>query len=64
MLYLKSCPRCQGDMSTNRDLYGMYRECLQCGHIVDVETPDSPLSAWISEAKSSLPVSRAKKKVA
>ena len=33
MLKLKNCPRCRGDMHSNRDLYGPYSECLQCGHM-------------------------------
>ena len=33
MLTLKDCPRCRGDMHSNRDLYGPYVECLQCGHV-------------------------------
>ena len=37
MLLFKSCPRCQGDMHTNRDFYGEYKECLQCGLMVDIE---------------------------
>ena len=32
MLTLKGCPRCQGDMNTNKDMYGEYMECLQCGY--------------------------------
>ena len=41
MLVLKSCPRCRGDMNTNKDMYGEYKECLQCGHMVDIEKPNS-----------------------
>jgi DNA-directed RNA polymerase subunit M/transcription elongation factor TFIIS len=55
MLEFKSCPRCQGDMITNRDIYGSYKECLQCGHMVDIEQPNKYLS---------LPGSRAKKTAA
>ena len=33
MLSLKNCPRCKGDMHSNRDVYGPYVECLQCGHM-------------------------------
>ncbi len=33
MLSLKNCPRCKGDMQSNRDVYGPYTECLQCGHM-------------------------------
>ena len=36
MVQFKGCPRCQGDMHTNRDIYGEYRECLQCGHMVNL----------------------------
>ena len=55
MLQLKACTRCRGDMHTNRDIYGTYQECLQCGHMVDIQRPNSFLS---------MPPSREKKKVA
>jgi Zn ribbon nucleic-acid-binding protein len=42
MLELRRCPRCRGDVRTNRDVYGEYRECLQCGYMVDVEIQESP----------------------
>ena len=35
----RSCPRCRGYLYTNRDIYGGYRECLQCGYMED--TPSS-----------------------
>lgn len=44
MLRLKSCPRCKGDMHQNRDMYGHYDECLQCGYMKDIEAPDKPAS--------------------
>ena len=31
MLVLKSCPRCNGDLYDNTDIYGNYTACLQCG---------------------------------
>ena len=37
MLSLKACPRCRGDLHTNRDLYGSYSQCLQCGYMKDIE---------------------------
>ena len=58
MLYLKSCPRCKGDMNSNRDMYGEYRECLQCGNMIDIEKPSS-LFAVSAEVRAN-----AKKKVA
>ena len=39
MLKLKACPRCKGDLHSNRDLYGSYDECLQCGYMKDLEDP-------------------------
>ena len=32
MFWLKSCPRCHGDLFLGRDHYGWYVSCLQCGH--------------------------------
>jgi hypothetical protein len=38
ILSLNSCPRCQGDMVlNNKDLYGWYEQCLQCGYLRDLE---------------------------
>ena len=31
MLYMKACPRCHGDVKLDRDNYGVYAKCLQCG---------------------------------
>ena len=35
-VHLKSCNRCGGDMNSNRDIYGEYHLCIQCGNMVDV----------------------------
>ena len=32
MIWIKSCPRCRGDLLQNRDLFGWYVSCFQCGH--------------------------------
>ena len=40
LLYFKACPRCRGDMNTNRDIYGNYKVCLQCGYMLDLGKPD------------------------
>ena len=37
MLLLKACPRCGGDMYRERDLYGSYASCLNCGYLLDVQ---------------------------
>ena len=45
MLQLKACPRCGGDLNTNRDLYGNYAECLQCGYMKDLPDPSKLLES-------------------
>ena len=36
MLYLKSCPRCAGDVNGDSDSHGLYLKCLQCGFNKDL----------------------------
>ena len=38
MLWLGNCPRCKGDVELNRDYYGWYQQCLQCGYLRDLQT--------------------------
>lgn len=33
--YLRSCPRCSGDQTDVMDIWGEYKECIQCGHQVE-----------------------------
>ncbi len=40
MLFFKGCPKCHGDMYVDRDVYGTFIECLQCGLLRDVERRD------------------------
>ena len=37
MLFFKGCPKCLGDMYVDRDVFGTFIECLQCGYLRDVE---------------------------
>lgn len=32
MFWLKSCPRCSGDLYEDHDLHGSFVACLQCSH--------------------------------
>ena len=34
-------------MHSNRDMYGSYKECLQCGHMVDLVKPSKLLSLLV-----------------
>ena len=45
MEFSPSCPRCQGYLYTNRDMYGEYQECLQCGFMVHVVERDDRVPA-------------------
>lgn len=38
-LYLKSCPRCSGDLLDTRDIDGDYLRCLQCGFSRELDPP-------------------------
>jgi len=34
----KACPRCKGDVYLEKDMYGWYEQCLQCGYSRDLDT--------------------------
>jgi uncharacterized protein YbaR (Trm112 family) len=34
---LKACPRCSGDLHMDKDVFGHYRKCLQCGYMLDIK---------------------------
>ena len=50
MIWLKSCPRCGGDVLYESDVYGSYIKCAQCAFLRDVsgEVPRAAqrLGAW------------------
>ena len=37
MYFLKQCPRCHGDLTTDSDQYGDFVSCLQCGLCKDIQ---------------------------
>jgi hypothetical protein len=41
ILYLKACPRCQGDVKYESDVYGKFLECLQCGFLISSHAVES-----------------------
>ena len=45
MVYLKSCPKCLGDLTMREDAYGAFISCLQCGLMRDVDTSIVPGAA-------------------
>jgi len=36
MMFLKSCPKCRGDLLLDKDVHGRYVTCLQCGFAKDI----------------------------
>ena len=36
MFWFKHCPRCSGDLFVERDQYGTFITCMQCGFAKDV----------------------------
>lgn len=63
MVYLKSCPKCLGDLTVAQDGYGTFISCLQCGFMKDLEVKGASqaagaatvgASAW-SREKDALP---------
>lgn len=37
MMRFKSCPKCGGDMLVDKDQYGWYEQCMQCGFLGDLK---------------------------
>ncbi len=64
ILFYKSCPRCRGDMHDSRDMYGTYRVCVQCGHMVDLAEPNRLASLLTHSRKKPVASTRARRKVA
>lgn len=50
MVYLKSCPKCLGDLTVAQDGYGAFISCLQCGFMKDLETMGASRAAAPSAA--------------
>ena len=50
MVYLKSCPKCLGDLTVAQDGYGTFISCLQCGFMKDVEVKGASRAAPPSAA--------------
>lgn len=55
MLKLKGCPKCKtGDIAPDRDYYGRYEYCIQCGYIhdlVNVTKVDQPQLYGVKKRK-------------
>ena len=36
MIKFKACPKCHGDLSVGKDMFGRYLSCFQCGYLRDM----------------------------
>lgn len=54
MLRLKSCPRCRGDICIDRDVYGWYEKCIQCGYLGFLENMLGPDKQIAEDVKDSV----------
>jgi len=45
------CPKCKGYLILERDNYGLYKQCLQCGFIHDLSTVDHVSKQQAEEQK-------------
>ncbi len=45
MVYLKSCPKCLGDLTMGQDTYGTFISCLQCGFMRDIDVKGTSMVA-------------------
>jgi hypothetical protein len=57
MIQRKACRRCSGDLYLERDVFGSYVTCIQCGFLLDQEATDAMLArmANTSAATNSTP---------
>ena len=40
MFIFRACSRCRGDIYLDRDIYGDYKKCMQCGLMQYIENRD------------------------
>jgi DNA-directed RNA polymerase subunit M/transcription elongation factor TFIIS len=51
---LEICPKCKGHLMLEKDNYGLYQQCLQCGYLHDLQTFPVIDSAKIEDEKESV----------
>lgn len=54
----KGCSRCGARMFGNRDMYGEYLECVQCGHLINLENPRLEIDVQKGRLKPGRPKKR------
>ncbi len=51
MFYFKACTKCRGDLILEKDAYGDYLKCMQCGKLIDVEVAVQGHRSLLPEAR-------------
>jgi len=53
MLRFNKCPKCKGNIMLDKDQYGWYEQCLQCGylHDMDIQATSKPVSTVYEEIR-------------
>ena len=54
MLKLKGCPKCKGDLIIDRDMYGWFEQCIQCGYLHPMEPVSKVELPAMDQAKREL----------
>ena len=53
---LESCPKCKGHLILEKDNYGSYQQCLQCGYLHDLQTfPSIAIEQTEDDQESKIP---------
>ena len=56
MFWFKGCPKCHGDLYSDKDVYGSYIVCFQCSHYLTREE-ESRLGSLGAQLEHAEPVS-------
>ena len=56
---LDRCPKCKGHLLLEKDRFGLYQQCLQCGYLHDLKTFPLIDRQEIEEEKESVAAHRA-----
>ena len=58
MYWLKACPRCRGDLREEKDFYGAYVACIQCGYVLNAQDEEALRLTGVLERESARPAEK------
>jgi DNA-directed RNA polymerase subunit M/transcription elongation factor TFIIS len=62
MWRFKSCPKCGGDVYIDKDQYGWFEHCLQCGYIGQLKSVVEAKEQQVEKGKEKEPVAASRKR--